>query len=86
MGDDCHTNGNGNGNGDFKTLAGRWLFSQGTSTVLLFAIAIGMWKGIPWLLEKQEAELKTVRQEFREERSEMRKDFLESLKKFEPAK
>ncbi len=70
--------------GDFKTLAGRWLFSQGTSTVLLFTICIGLWYGIPWYMTKQESELKNIRQEFREERTEMRKDFLKSLEDFQP--
>lgn len=43
------------GSGDFKNLFTRWLFSQGVSTVLLFAIAVGMWKAVPYVLEKVEA-------------------------------
>ena len=41
--------------GDFKSLGTRWLFSQGVSTVLLFVIAVGLWKAVPFVLEKVEA-------------------------------
>lgn len=38
----------------FKSRAAQWLFNQGASTILLFAIAAGIWKAAPYILEKIE--------------------------------
>ena len=32
----------------------RWLFNQGASTVLLFALAVGCWRAVPMVLESYE--------------------------------
>lgn len=62
-----------------KELAIRWLFSQGVSTVLLFAILIGMYYRYPQLIEQQETERKGTREDFKMALKEQRADFREAL-------
>ncbi len=70
-------------NGGFKSLFTRWLFQQGTSTVLLFVIAAALWYGIPWYMGKVDTEMKEQRIDHKAERAEMRKDFIEELEKIQ---
>lgn len=84
--------------GDFKTRAGRWLFAQGASTVLLFAIlaacSYGAFKGLPALMEqhnqdmkelrdKNALDLKQTRDDYRATLTEQRTDFMEAIKRCE---
>lgn len=83
-----------NGNGTIKSLAARWLFGQEFNNVLLFLLLVvsvlGIWKGLLWL-ESHDAQVESRHREertqadssHREERTETRKDFLESLRRFE---
>lgn len=61
------------GNAPFKNQLTRWLFSQGASTVLLFAIAFGVYRGLPYVMDRidaivtrQEAAEKEARSDFKE--------------------
>ncbi len=71
----------------FKSRAGRWLFTQGASTVLLFILVLGLgygaWYGVPKALDqiqkgydlldaRHASERKEVREDAKAERSETR--------------
>ena len=57
--------------GGLKEATVKWVFQQGVSTVLLIAIAIGLWKGGPVVLQEQQAQ----RREFTEALANQQKSF-----------
>lgn len=68
------------GNAPFKNQMTRWLFSQAASTILLFAIAFGVYRGLPYIMDRvdaivtrQEAAQKEARNDFKEIISEQGK-------------
>lgn len=68
----------------FKTMAGRWVFSQGAPTVLLCAIlgflGYGAMRAVPDVIDQLRAESAMARSDFSKQLSDQRSDFLEANK------
>lgn len=64
----------------WKEIAIRWVFSQGVSAVLLFAIGAFIWFRYPEMIKEQEAEKSRVLKQHEEERDRMRMDAKEERK------
>lgn len=67
----------------WKERAAAWVFNQGASTVLLVGIlcflGYGALKAVPELMEKQNAESRVMREDFRGALKEQRQDFAKAL-------
>jgi hypothetical protein len=72
------------GHAGFKSSLTKWLFLQGTSTVLLVLIlGVNVWmavKGLPAMWDRHEAVVRETRADFAEVNKSQREDLLEHAK------
>jgi hypothetical protein len=66
----------------WKEIALRWIFSQGVTTVLLFAIGAFMWIRYPEIMKEQDTERANVLKRHEDERERIRLDAKEERKLF----